>query len=248
MFKRKLEALKHHNPESLNMNDEKSVRILVLWLEDQKIRHYKIEDRENLRQITNPEWKLHFAKYLEDVGCPLKNAKLVEQLEWLIGYAVKLEYSDNVDKYKRITAENVKQNKSDAPKVISSNPLDKLDFESADFKNGVNKLAELLKITSHPDHLVTLQAISKVVTERLNAECLKNPSSIVPKGVPFPFRETESGFVTNDKVLAEASKILKLLFIQDLRQLQTQINECIVAVQKVTANPKTDTKLGKVGF
>lgn len=67
----------------------------MLWLEDQKIRHYKIEDRENLRQITNPEWKLHFAKYLEDVGCPLKNAKLVEQLEWLIGYAVKLEYSDN---------------------------------------------------------------------------------------------------------------------------------------------------------
>lgn len=53
--------------------------------------------------------------------------------------------------------------------------------ESADFKNGVNKLAALLKITTHPDHLVTLQAIGKVVTERLNAECLKNPDSVVPK-------------------------------------------------------------------
>lgn len=60
--------------------------------------------------------------------------------------------------------------------------------------------------------------------------------------------ETESGLQTKDEVLSRAGKILKLLFIQDLRQLQTQINESIVAVQKVTANPKTDTALGKVGF
>lgn len=60
--------------------------------------------------------------------------------------------------------------------------------------------------------------------------------------------ETDAGFVSNDQVLTKAGKILKLLFIQDLRSLQTQINECIVSVQKVTANPKTDTKLGKVGF
>lgn len=56
-----------------------------------------------------------------------------------------------------------------------------ITVESADFKNGVNKLAALLKITTHPDHLVTLQAISKVVTERLNAECVKNPNAVVPK-------------------------------------------------------------------
>ena len=37
------------------------------------------------------------------------------------------------------------------------------------------------------------------------------------------------------------------MYIHDLRELQTKINECIVAVQTITANPKTDTKLGKVG-
>jgi len=42
-------------------------------------------------------------------------------------------------------------------------------------------------------------------------------------------------------------QILRLLFIHDLRDLQTKINECIVSLQTVTANPKTDTALGKVG-
>jgi hypothetical protein len=31
------------------------------------------------------------------------------------------------------------------------------------------------------------------------------------------------------------------------RNLQNRINEAIVSVQAVTANPKTDTRLGKVG-
>lgn len=55
------------------------------------------------------------------------------------------------------------------------------------------------------------------------------------------------GLDFNDPVLNQATKMLRLLHIQNLRQLQTQINELIVAVQSVTANPKTDTKLGKVG-
>lgn len=56
------------------------------------------------------------------------------------------------------------------------------------------------------------------------------------------------GFDLNDSVLNQAAKVLRLLHVQNLRQLQTQINELIVAVQNVTANPKTDTKLGKVGI
>jgi len=46
----------------------------------------------------------------------------------------------------------------------------------------------------------------------------------------------------------EAAKILRLLHIRELRELQTLANEAIIAVQKLTANPKTDTKLGKVGI
>lgn len=56
------------------------------------------------------------------------------------------------------------------------------------------------------------------------------------------------GMDLGDPVLNQAAKILRLLHIQNIRQLQTQINELIVAAQNITANPKTDTKLGKVGI
>jgi RLL motif-containing protein 1 len=50
-----------------------------------------------------------------------------------------------------------------------------------------------------------------------------------------------------DNVLNEAAKVLRLLHIQELRDLQTKINETIVSLQTITANPKTDSSLGRVG-
>lgn len=57
----------------------------------------------------------------------------------------------------------------------------------------------------------------------------------------------DCGFDLGDSSLNEAAKVLRLLHIKELRHLQTTINELIVAVQAVTANPKTDQSLGKVG-
>ena len=42
--------------------DEKEFRNLVLWLEDHKIRHYKIEDRQGLRNVDTPEWTGHMKR------------------------------------------------------------------------------------------------------------------------------------------------------------------------------------------
>ena len=50
-----------------------------------------------------------------------------------------------------------------------------------------------------------------------------------------------------DRTLNEIAKILRVLHIEELRQLQTRINEAIVSGQIKTADPKTDTKLGQVG-
>lgn len=55
------------------------------------------------------------------------------------------------------------------------------------------------------------------------------------------------GFDLGEASLNEAGKALRLLHVEELRLLQTQINEAIVAAQSQTADPKTDTSLGQVG-
>lgn len=67
-------------------------------MEDQKIRHYKIEDRAPLRAIGTANWENNweaaYRKYKEDVGMMKVNGA-VEELSWLLSYAVRLEYLDN---------------------------------------------------------------------------------------------------------------------------------------------------------
>lgn len=120
--------------------------------------------------------------------------------------------------------------------------------DSDGFKTGISSIAKLLKIPKHPDHLVTLEACSKLVCNKLSSGGIKQSNNAaVVKGKPLTAMTMESGFNMGDVMLDNAAKGLSLLYIQDLRNLQTKINETIVAVQSLTANPKTDTKLGKVG-
>lgn len=247
MFKRKLTALDYMNPDNFNVTDEKSFRDLVVWLEDQKIRHYKIEDRGALKSVEDQEWVSGYRRYLGSLNCPVNPNERAAVLDWLLGLAVRFEYGDNVDKYKGETAENVRNRQTSGPKMVNTNPLDSLDFKSTEFRDGVNKLAVQLGVTQHPDHLVTLKAISKLITSRLSTEAMQSPGEVIHQGKPYPIFEADLGFETGDPVLNNAGKALRLMYIHDLRNLQTHINECIVSVQTITANPKTDTKLGKVG-
>lgn len=92
-----------------------------------------------------------------------------------------------------------------------------------------------------------LEAASRIIERKLgkssNAEQnLENERS----SIAYSLKDSPK-FVYNDPNLDEAAKILRLLQVHSTRDLQTAINETIVAVQELTANPKTDTKLGKVG-
>ncbi|GAB1298793.1 RNA transcription, translation and transport factor protein [Apodemus speciosus] len=276
MFRRKLTALDYHNPSGFNCKDETEFRNFIVWLEDQKIRHYKIEDRGNLRNIHSSDWPKFFEKYLRDVNCPFKIQDRQEAIDWLLGLAVRLEYGDNAEKYKDLAPDN-KKNTDNAAK--NAEPLINLDVNNPDFKAGVMALANLLQIQRHDDYLVMLKAIRILVQERLTQDAVakanqtkeihsglfegyggfqgqlflgglltdtRNPS-LWCQGLPVALDKHILGFDTGDAVLNEAAQILRLLHIEELRELQTKINEAIVAVQAIIADPKTDHRLGKVG-
>ncbi|XP_076298781.1 RNA transcription, translation and transport factor protein-like [Lasioglossum baleicum] len=248
MLKKRLQALGYVEWDKVDVNDEQHFRKVIVWLEDQKIRHYDIQDRKHLRDLKSETWPKVFAKYCEDVKCPITDTTL-DQLEWLIGHAIWLEMENSSEAYSENVKEMKMKKKKEAlvPKFKSKNPLDKLDFDSVEFKQGVYSLAKILRIPEHPNHLITLKACSKMVQRRLNPECLRNPDSKILKGKPFPVMDIAPGFNLNKPAVENAAKILALLYIQDIRNLQTKINEVIVRVQNITADPKTDTKLGKVG-
>ncbi|XP_069594965.1 RNA transcription, translation and transport factor protein [Ranitomeya imitator] len=239
MFRRKLQALDYHNPGGFNCKDETEFRNFIVWLEDQKIRHYKIEDRGNLRNIHSGEWAKQYEQYLKDVTCPFKVQERQEAIDWLLGLAVRLEYGDNAAKY-----QNAKPIGAGVQKPTE--PLINLDVNNPDFKAGVMALANLLQIQRHDDYLVMLKAIKILVQERLSAEAVAKANSS-KEGLPVALDKHTLGFDTGDAVLNDAARILRLLHVEELRELQTKINEAIVAVQAIIADPKTDHRLGKVG-
>ncbi|XP_038865842.1 RNA transcription, translation and transport factor protein-like isoform X1 [Salvelinus namaycush] len=243
MFRRKLTALDYHNPAGFDCKDETEFRNFIVWLEDQKIRHYKIEDRGNLRNIPTSGWHKSFEQYLRDVNCPFTVEERQESVDWLLGLAVRLEYGDNgspVEKYKNCPPATA----TEAEKP--SDPLIHLDSSNPDFKAGVLGLASLLKIQRHDDYLVMLKAIRILIQERLTPEAIAKASQS-KEGLPVALDKHILGFDTGDATLNEAAQILRLLHIEELRDLQTRINEAIVAVQAIIADPKTDHRLGKVG-
>ena len=250
MFRRKLRALGHPSADSFNTDDTKDLKVLVLWLEDQKIRHYKIEERARLHSREGAEWKRTFLQYLKDLECPYSFDSQPETVvDWLLGVAVRYEYEDNCKESAEL--------KCGLDATIGM-PLEKLgtsvvDIDPVDetFVAAVKALAKILHINQHPDSAILLEAVRIIVQKNVaSASQTVKPGVGAPKQVsPLKFSVTpkECGFYLEDPVLNEAAKVLRLLHINELRNLQTCINEVIVAVQGITADPKTDQSLGRIG-
>uniref|UniRef100_A0A1I8G275 Type VI secretion system protein TssA n=1 Tax=Macrostomum lignano TaxID=282301 RepID=A0A1I8G275_9PLAT len=159
-------------------------------------------------------------------------------IEWLLSRAVSLQFGDTFKQAADSTAAAVR------------NPLDRLDFEADDFKRGVQELATLLKVPHHPDHKEVLKACCLLIAQRLSPESISiAPLATKPAKVEkIRLDEVPIGFDTapGSRAGAELARILRLLYLADLRTLQTQINHAIVQVQAIQpADPKTDETIGK---
>jgi RNA transcription, translation and transport factor protein len=53
-----------------------------------------------LRETESAEWSKGYQKYMKDLGCPIIN-KRNEEIEWLLTYAIRLEYADEGKNFKK---------------------------------------------------------------------------------------------------------------------------------------------------
>eukprot|EP01052_Picozoa_sp_SAG31_P044859 SAG31_NODE_7975_length_1550_cov_4.577533_2_plen_198_part_00 len=164
MFVRKLRALGYPEPVP-DVADDAKLQRLVIWLEDRKIRHYSIRDREPLRQ-SGTVWEQAFVKYLKDLECChiLTDIRDIKQrtatIDWLLGEAVGLEYADNAPWYTSVGSR------------IASLSLRQFTYDDPEIVQTIQQLAETLQIPRHGSLTETLQAIQHICAEKLTPKAI----------------------------------------------------------------------------
>ncbi|KAI7690513.1 hypothetical protein SSS_07630 [Sarcoptes scabiei] len=252
MFERKLLALNYPTP-SINLDD--ALRNLVYWLECIKIRFYPPEKRDTLRP-DQADWNEYFQKYLNEMNFGgLKENRCV--IDWLINLALRFE-SEDVRNQMRISKEEI-NNMVNID--CNSNDFAHIDVNSIEFLSELQQLAELLNIPYYEEEpLETLRAITILLcklrksSQQKQMEITDEENKNQNKKQKILYRIDEQilnqPFKRNlrlDPILNRCANVLRLMYVNNLRDLQTDINEVIVKLQSITANPKTDSSLGKVG-
>lgn len=74
--------------------DEKKFRMLILWLEENILHTLKPEKRFELQNIDSSTWNTAFKNYCVSCCSPIKSTDTVDQLEWLLGKAVRKSYNE----------------------------------------------------------------------------------------------------------------------------------------------------------
>ncbi|GIL89737.1 hypothetical protein Vretimale_16607 [Volvox reticuliferus] len=265
-----LQALQY--PHSVDLTNTELVRKLVIWLENQKIREYKIGDRKALSDVQSPSWDAAFKKYLQDLECPVPPGDMTAALHWLVAFAVNLEYEDNADRIAAVSSQppaaaaaapGPGSGKHPGPSGAKGGGQDHHCFTDLQDPAVVAAVLQLIKAAqvempedSGSGSSDATSPSSAIVDYLLAAAqrcvCEVGPAlrtGVWSRGKP-PRQALASvplGFGLEGEALATAAAALRLLYIQDLRRLQSQIDHAIVEMQEYTANPKTDSSLGKVG-
>jgi len=239
---RKLIVLKYPKHMELDLEDDLQFRKLILWLEDQKICHYKIDLRQALRKTEAKSWPEAFQKYLQDLSYPFTQQDRPVVVDWLCGLAIRNMFKENIEKNQSCSG------KATNEKRKNKASLESVNVDDQNISECIKRMAKSLNIPLHKDHGVTLEAVRVFVEQRLaNHKDVSGDDENAPKKMKVSLSKQDLGFETGDNDLDNISRALRILHINELRQLQTDINRVIVSVQRLTADPKTDQRLGRVG-
>lgn len=218
-----------------------SIQKLIAWLEDTHIRRLPVADRTPLyhspfipavRQYLNQlDAPTRVIPALTTDVAPKENV-LLPSLAWLVDLALNLRYSDDA--------------------AFFNEPVDPWDglcvpvisdaAHSPDVQRATTDLLRTLGIDTVPESPDDGLCVAADAVEYLTSD--------IPDitNVAVPTVDTISlGFSTGDEVVDRAATIMRILHVRQLRDLQSEINDLIADMQAVTADPKTNSKLGKVG-
>lgn len=209
---------------------------IILWLEEEKIRLYEKIDRKVLREF-NKSWYSHVADYARELGVPAEgfseknlSAKL-NVLNSLANLAVHDIYRDKL--------ETSEMNVVPPPKPLSG------DVEKQRLRNLVPAVNQLLSLYSLP----TLEDTAADADTVAALRCIH--ARICPaeqaSGTYLELDKLPVGLQISDPEVKRAAAVLRLLHGLELSQLQANINHVINQLQQLTADPKTDARLGRVG-
>ncbi|KAJ4458305.1 hypothetical protein PAPYR_5985 [Paratrimastix pyriformis] len=249
-LQRKLRVLEYPALEGFNVTDFSCLQLLVNWLEDSKIRFYPIDQRGGFK--TEDKWWDTLSKYLTDLECPHAHCISAPQdhcpevISWLLSTAISLEYNDNAAELNARSAANTPAASAEDESI------------SPGFLEALHSFADLLHIPHTGDVLGLLQSIKTEIARHveLPPERLARTAHLhlaeLYKSKAFVENlltgKLESGIRTGDTHLDTAAALLRLLYIRQLREQQTRVNNCLATLQDATAQPKVDASLGKVGY
>lgn len=229
--------------DSFDINVRSEVVKLVSWLEDRKIRELEIQDRNALK-AGGIGFLDELSKYMKTLNSPYETVtddNIGMIVMWLLSHAISVEYEDNVTILKDSEEGDLVDNSTDINEIdIQVNELGKslglirnTNESSASF---LHRIARKVRLSLTPG---AIDILKETTTDNNNDDNSSNGT--------YTLNDFPLGFASGDEAVDQVSKVIKMLHLFDLRELQNDLNALIVLGQEYTANPKTNTKLGKVG-
>lgn len=233
---RKLQALNYPEIDSVSLNGQAYCKV-VLWLEEEKIRLYEKIDRKVLRDF-NKAWYTYVQDYCKELGVESEglderniNVKL-RVLNALTNLAIHDIYRDQVEANELTLA---------APSKAAPGGAERQRLQH--LIPAINRLLDCFKLPKLPDDAPDSDTVAAL-------RCVHSrvcPSAQGDSSENLDLDNLPVGLQINDPEVKRAAAVLRLLHGIELQQLQVHINGVINELQQLTADPKTDARLGRVG-
>jgi len=197
----------------------------------------------------------------------------VEVVEWLISQAVARSYGDNKDEFNRRTPIRRVERREYALSGCDSAETEAALNELCKFLNippNANKLVTAETLSQFIKNKFSASSIAnyEATIDDEQDDDSKRDRNVLRKRFAQSHDPWKSlftaddivkfygkngamanhlGFSTGNDLVDAAAIILRVLYVLDVRQSQNQLNEIVTYLQRFTANPQTNSRLGKVG-